>query len=202
MTVSKVLDYIKLGTRTLMTELTDAELMSLLEVSLNKIYLDLQINITSQDIPITSESTSIIIKDLVNILKAEITYKDKRVKYVLLNDKRNKELYLKQNSLTELEFYAKNYKEVNSLALVQLKTIDTSNIELTTEIENQYLTAILTYSAYLTYTLLGWKDLDTAQWHLNEYIREIETLKRMSHNTINNNFILRVEPAIRDKGYI
>lgn len=202
MLVSKIIDYIKLGTRTLMTEITDPELMSLLEITLNKIYLDLELNIMSQDISITTETTLITVKNLINILKAEITYDTNKTKYVLLNDMRDKELYLKQNSLTELELYIKDYKRVTSFSLVQLRTIDIDNIELTTEIENQYLTAILTYSAYLTYTLLGWKDMDTAQWHLNEYLREIETLKRMSHNAIKDNLILKIEPNIGDKGYI
>jgi len=202
MLVSRIIDYIKLGTRTLMTDITDHELMSLLEISLNKIYLDLELNIMSQSISINVETTFITVKNLINTLKAEITYDTNKTKYILLNDMRDKELYLKQNSLTELELHIKDYKRVTSFYLVQLRTIDIDNIELTTEIENQYLTAILAYSAYSTYTLLGWKDMDTAEWHLNEYLREIETLKRMSHNTIKDNLILKVEPSIRDKGFV
>jgi len=208
--LSKMIDYIKLASRTMNTDLSDAELLSLVEICLNQLWLDLELGILSTDTAINSINTTITVSDeMITPLKIEVVYKTTlideipKVKYLLLNDKRNKDFYIEKTSDTELNLHIKRYLEVDYVRLVQLQALDIDSLDAaTTLLKNQYITPILNYMAYLSYTLLGWKDYDTAQWHKGEYDRAVIELKKKSHNEDKENMLIYRDTPIQKKGFV
>ena len=210
--LSKMIEYIKLGSRTMGTDLSDAELFTITEICLNQLWLDLELGIVSTDTNVVGIDTVISVSnELINPLKIEVIsktsleYEEPRVAYLLLNDKRDKDFYIERTSDTTLTLHARYYEhmKIDFVRVVQLNALDIDSLDsATTLLKNQYITPILNYMSYLSYTILGWKDYDTAQWHRGEYDRAIKELRSKSHNTDKDNMLLYKSTPIQRKGFV
>lgn len=207
MTVSDLIAYTKLVTRTLDTVLSDAELLTLTKIAISRVYMDLEVLFVKDEFTVfNSEDTAIALTNVeVNIItNSYIVLTNKKVQTLLVDDIRDKDLHLTTNSDTNANyiFHAKEYSKVEKLVMVYSTPIMLTDIVEVTSISQRLLEPVMSYIAYSTYKLLGLKDLEVALFHKQEYLETIDRIKK--HYPVNSrrNLTLARPVDVIEKGFV
>ena len=206
MTVAGLIDYIKLATRTLDTVLSDAELLTVTKLAMNRVYEDLKVLFDKEEFTsFTSEDTTVTLSttEVYNVAKAYIELTNGKRQYLIIDDIRDNELYISTDDNMNISyiFHAKEYAKVSKLVMVYSTPLILTDIVEATLVPQRLLEAIMSYVAYSTYKLLGLKDLEVALFHKQEYLQTIEKLKT-SHNINHKSTLALKETDIIAKGFV
>jgi hypothetical protein len=122
----------------------------------------------------------------------------------LVDDIRDKELYLTTNSDTNANyiFHAKEYTKVEKLVMVYSTPIMLTDIVEATSIPQRLLEPVMSYIAYSTYKLLGLKDLEVALFHKQEYLETIDRIKKNYPVNSRRNLTLTRPIDVIEKGFV